>query len=233
VDYDFLLHVGLVFAVIGLFFFAVVAACLWEKRPVQPYYVPEPGKEYEPSSEAREGNLAALRLNYTSAGLAHDGKSSLYRVRYDFWLSPDGFTFAVVSSGTIAKLPVYGIWLWSRLKEGQILNTTNEIGEQDISGVEEQQTWPRYSFHQLHKKHRLRRENSDPIPFPAEAPLQGFFDIRRRKADALVERGLARYLDEDGSVWKYTLKEAIKFYFIGVWVRPIQRCMRMLRLIRE
>ena len=40
-------------------------------------------------------------------------------------------------------------------------------------------------------------------------------------------------LDEDQKVWKYTLKGALVFYFVGCWVRPTRRLLRNVGLIRE
>jgi hypothetical protein len=229
---DLWLSLAIFFGVIGFFFFVVVGACLWEKRPVQPYRVPEAGEEYELTSDAREANYQVRGLDYLPGGLCHDNKGKIYRVRYDFWLSPDHFILVVIGGGSIAGIPVNGIWVYSRLTDGRILCTTNEIGEQDISGAEEQQTWPKYDLISLIEKHRKRLTDSVE-PFPAESPLAGYFDIRRRKADALVAKGYARYIDDEQSIWKYTLKGAIVFYFIGVWVRPIRRFLRLLRIVRE
>jgi hypothetical protein len=218
--------------VIGFFFFVVVVACLWEKRPIQPYYVPAEDDEYEPSAVAERANEDAEKIGYEYGGLCHDGKGKLYRVRYDFWIDPDDLTIAVVGSGTIAKIPVNGVWLWSRLADGRILCTTNEIGEQDISGAVEQQTWPGFRLKALDEKHE-RRLTDDVEPFPSDTPMAGYFDILRRKADTLVAKGYARYLDDEQTVWRYTLPGAVRFYFVGTWVRPMRRFLRSVGLVRE
>ncbi|HEY8505801.1 MAG TPA: hypothetical protein VIL46_14545, partial [Gemmataceae bacterium] len=159
-------------------------------------------------------------------------KGRLYRVRYDFWIAPDGATVAVVGSGTIARIPVNGVWLWSRPADGRILCTTNETGEQDISGAVDQQTWPGSGFRALAEKHQSRL--TDPVePFPAESPMAGYFDILRRQADALVEKGCAYYLDEERTSWRYTLKGALVFYFVSAWLRPIRRGLRLIRVVRD
>ena len=231
-DSDIWTGLAVFFGIVGVMFVAVVAACLWEKRPVQLYYVPAEGEEYKPSAVAEVANRDAKRLGFIHGGLCHDGKGKLYRVRYDFWLSPDHSMLAVIGSGSIARIPVNGIWLWSRMKDGRIFCTTNEIGEQEICGLVEQRTWAKYSFEELLAKHEPRL--SDEVePFPTDSPLLGYFDIRRRKAEALVARGYAYYLDEEQKVWRYSLRGAVVFYFLGTWVRPIGRLLRSVGLVRE
>lgn len=230
---DLWFQLGIFLSIVFLFFGAVVAAARWEKRPIQPFYVPEPGTEYLPSDEAKAAHRVAERLGYVSGGLCHDGKSTLYRIRYDYWLPPDHTSFVVVGSGTVAKIPVNGIWILSRLRDDRVLCTTNETGEQDISGVEEQQTWPKRGLAELVELHAHRLGGVEIEPFPETSPMLGYFDIRKRKAEALVARGYAYYLDDERTAWRYTLKGAIVFYFVGVWIRPARRLLRSVGLVRE
>jgi hypothetical protein len=218
----------------------VIAACVWERRPLQPYYVPESGDEYEPFSMAVQANDEAQRIGCRRGAVCHDAKGKLYRVRYDFWISPDDMTIASIGSGTVAMMPVFGIWLYSRTTEGRSLCTTNERGEQDISGVEDQQTWLKLSFRKLFNIHQTRlatlqarSATPEPAPFSTDSPLIGFFEIRRRKADALVARGYAYYVEPDRMAWRYTLKGAMAFYLLAVIVRPLGRLFRSLGLSRS
>jgi hypothetical protein len=36
----------------------------------------------------------------------------------------------------------------------------------------------------------------------------------------MVELGYARFLDSQQTTWKYTLKGALKFYFVTMWLQP-------------
>jgi hypothetical protein len=224
-DYDsFRLILSL--SIIAFFFVAIIAASLWEKRPVQPYYVPAEGDEYEPSAEAEEANKEAQEAGYQHGGLCHDGKGRLYRVRYDFWIAPNQCTLAIVGSGTVARVPVNGVSLYSHAAGGRVLWTTNNKGEQDISGVTEPDAWPKLSFTRLLAKHNHRLAKSRAQPFPEGSPMAGYFAIRKRQADGLVQQGLARYLDDTNTAWRYTLKGAFKFYIFGIWIRPFGRALR-------
>ena len=204
----------------------IVAAALWERRPVQPYIVPETGNVYRPTKTANSENSAAEMLGYIHVGLAHDGKGRLFRVRYDFWIAPDYSTLGVVGGGTVATIPVNGVWLWSRNTNGQIICTTNEIGEQDVSGIVEQETWPNTSFAVLADKHSQRVNNISVKHFPEQEPLRGHFEIRQAISDALVRHDYAYYINDDRSSWRYTLKGAFAFYVAAKWLRPIGRLLR-------
>lgn len=215
-------------AVTVMFFVGIVTACLWERRPVQPYILPPADNTYEPTAIAASENSVAERLDYKHSATTHDGKGRLYYVRYDFWVSPDRRTLAVVGGGTVASIPVNGVWLWSRATNGQILCTTNEIGEQDISGIVLQETWPAKTLRTLCDKHEDRLQTIGIIPFPVDEPLRGHFEIRRAIFDALVERGYAYYASDDKMVWRYTLLGAFVFYVAARWLRPIGRFFRSL-----
>jgi len=206
---------------------------MWEKQPVQPFYFPKEGEEYPLLEIAAEANKEAAAIGYQYACLCHFGKTKMYRVRYDFWIAPDHSTIATVSCGTVAKLPCKGIWLYSQSVDGRIFCTTNEIGEQDISGVVEQTTWTNYRFEPLHQKHIQRLKEIAVDPFAPDKPLAGYFEIRKKKADQLVKMNDARFTDEDCLVWRYTLKGALKFYFISNWVRPLGRGLRSISLIKD
>jgi len=106
-----------ILVLVGIFGFllcAVVGAAIWERRPIQPYYIPDQEQEYEASPTARYANAKAIELGFRHDCLCHDGKGKLYRVRYDLWVSPDALTFAVIGSGTVASVQVNGIWLYSQ-----------------------------------------------------------------------------------------------------------------------
>src|SRR4051812_32381117 len=93
-----LIPLGLV-GLYAAFFVLVVVASMWEKRQIVAYVVPEPGQELPPTDYARNANAVTSQSGWQHYGVFHDGKSALYRVRYDFWLSPDRSTLAVVGGG--------------------------------------------------------------------------------------------------------------------------------------
>jgi hypothetical protein len=210
-----------------------VAAAKWERRPIQPYYIPEPGAAFTPSPKHQKANEQAHELDFQHSTVCHDAKGKIYRIRYDFWISADNKTLALIGSGTIARLKVFGVTFYSRAADGRTLSTTNERGEQDISGVEEQHTWHAMPLPKLYEKHCQRLLQTAVDPFTNDSPLADYFDIRRRKAAALVERGYADYIDDRHLAWRYSFNGAVMFYLIAVIVRPIRRLLRAIGLVGE
>ncbi|MCH9656860.1 MAG: hypothetical protein K0U86_10320 [Planctomycetes bacterium] len=232
-NHELLYSLAIFFGIIGFFFILVVVVCLWEKRSIQPYYQPEAGEEFTPLPLANEANNDAVKSGYVHGGIFHSGKEKIYRIRCDFWISPDYSTLAVVGSGTVAKIVTNGISFCSWTEDGRILCTTNEIGEQDISGVEEQITWSKFKFRALAKKHNQRLETTEVTALSSDSPLANYFEIGRVKANAMVARKYAYFIDDEETIWRHSLKGALAFYFITVWIRPLRRLFRKLGLVRD
>lgn len=207
-----------IFVAITLFFFVVIVlASIWETQYVQPFKVPKSGEAYEPSSTAAAANAKAKKLGYTHGGLCH---SKTHRLRNDFWLSSDQLTFAVIGSGTIAKIPQEGIWLYSRLLDDRILCSTNYAGTSDISGVQELRHYNQHNFGQLHERHQERLAEHEALVFVEDAALEEYLDIRRASTEALVAQGYAYFRDPERTMWRFTLKGALVNYVRMVWVAP-------------
>ncbi|QDV20290.1 hypothetical protein Pan153_49650 [Gimesia panareensis] len=230
---EFQMLLAAVGILLGGFFVLIVAVCLWEKQPIQPFYFPDPGQEYPPVEAVTRANQQAARLGFEHGCLCHFGKAKMYKVRYDFWITPDCSVISTVSGGTILNIPTKGIWFFTKSAEGRVLATTNEIGEQDISGVMEQSTWTDYEFEALYRKHLQRLKEIAVEPFEADKPLAGYFEIRKMRADQLIRQADAYYLNEEELVWRYTLKGALKFYVVSQWVRPLKRGLRSIGLLKD
>lgn len=213
--------------VIAFFFVVVVATGLWEKRRIEAYSVPEPGTENPCTPYALQRNREAKKLGYRYGGAYHDARESIYKCRYDYWLSADSTVLAWVSCGTIATLPLKSVNLISQLEDGRYLQTTDMKGQSDLSGLIDLQIWPKLTFSKLAERHdaRLATLRETPIPF-SEAPLRAASNIRRAQAQRLVDQGDAQFVDDDQSIWKYTLKGALRFYFVAVWLQTFRRGLR-------
>lgn len=226
------------FSLLILCFFCVPAAAticagVWERRLLQPFLIPAAGEEHTLTDPARLANAEAKTQGFIHSATFHDAKGEMYKVRYDFWTSQDRQIIAEIGSGTIAIIPTFGISLYSLTVDGLSLCTTNEIGEQDISGAEHQQTFRGKSFEQLLDLHRARARSVDLTPFPEDSPIRGYFDILRLKTNALVQKGLARYVDHHQTAWKFTFRGVITFYATASLIRPLLRGLRSMRLLRS
>ena len=96
---------------------------------------------------------------------------------------------------------------------------------QDISGVEEQQTWPGTTLTELLRLHEGRL-TSPAENFSAESALARYFEIRWMNARALVARRDEYFIDGEPVAWRYTLKGALKLYLAATWIRPLSRFAR-------
>lgn len=219
-------------AVIPLFGVLIVVVGLWEKHPIQPFAVPEKGREPEETDYARRMNDAAEDARYDYLGVARDNRGGLYGLRFDFWASADRSVFVVVCGGKLARIPYKGTWVFSPLPGDRTLCTTDDVGSADVSGASELHIWPNATFRVLLDRHidRLEDLTDGVLPFELDDPLRAYIAIRARQAEVLVGRGLARYTDAEQTAWRYTLRGAVRYYVVGTWLQPLGRLARSLGL---
>jgi hypothetical protein len=142
-------------------------------------------------------------------------------------LSPDSTVLAWVGCGTIMSLPLKAVNLVTQLESGRYLQTTDMTGENDLSGLTDLQIWQNHTFSKLVGRHfeRLETLYDTAVPF-AEGPVNETINIRRARAQRLVDQGDAKFVDDDQSIWKFTLKGALRYYFIVVWLQTFRRGLR-------
>jgi len=221
------IHLLIPACIIGFFFVLVVAAGLWEKRRILAYSLPEPDREYPCTPYGLQRNREVKKLGYRYGGVYHDARGSIYKCRYDFWLSPDSTILVWIGCGTVARLAAKSVNLISQLEGGRYLQTTDMTGETDLSGLTDLQIWPKQTFRKLVDRHNARLEalGASALPF-SDAPMRDVINIRRVRALRLVEQGDAKYVDDNESIWKYTLKGALRFYFVATWLQTFRRGLR-------
>jgi hypothetical protein len=207
-----------ILAVMGAFFVLIVAAALWEKRLIVVYSIPEPGQELPPTSYSQQANAIAGQLGLLHHGTFHHGKGGIYKVRYDFWLSPDRMFILLVGGGTIAGMPADAVWLATRLSDGRYLVTTDWKGEGDLSGLLDIETQSDVGLVFIVDRHRYRiKQSSVPVTPLSDEPLADYLQMRKGQVERMVDLGDAYYLDVEQMSWKHTLKGALRFYFVSVW----------------
>lgn len=212
-----LIPLGIV-ALLGGFFLLVVGAALWEKRHVVAYSVPEPGQELPPTIYSQQANAIAAQLGFQHYGTFHHGQGGIYRVRYDFWISPDRLIILDVGGGKVAGMSADAVWFTTPLSDGRYLVTTDFQGEADLSGLQELEIQRDSGVVFIADRHRYRVKSSPvpAIPFSDE-PLGDYLQMKKRQVDIMVQRGDARYLDAEQTTWKHTLRGALRFYFVTIW----------------
>jgi hypothetical protein len=237
----------LLLGIIAISFLPGFLAALFEKRMVWPYQPaselknpPPPPRDsaanpHAPPSKqdqvaitsyAQATCLKLESLGFDYHGVYYDRRRGIYKLRFDFWLSPDRLVLAMVGGGTLAGIPLAGTCLFTRLDDGRCLMTIDEPKSQDSdpSGLTIQKIVTHADLDELIAQHRRRLTESESqgSPYSARAALEEHRAFRTRRADVLIDAGLARYLDEERNAWRYTLKGAWTA-ISGMYVRELKR----------
>ena len=213
-----------------------VAAALWEKRIVW-YFVPvneqqaakpgafDPANPYAssavpqpsippPSVDAAQANSAAQNLGFEFLGTFRDAKGASYKVRYDFWVSPERDVLVNVGCGTVFGIPVDARWLYTRLQDGRLVVSVTDqaASEYDFTGQRIEALVSAFSFQQLLQMHRQRvaKQHSPPVPFGPD-PLKDYQKYVTERIESLVRSGYASYRDIEQNAWSYSFLGALLF----------------------
>ncbi len=191
-----------------------------EKRLVWPYVPPSdvpPERCPPPNAYAYEAAAAAAAEQFTWLGTFADGKGKLYRLRYDFFRSPEGDVLAVVGTGTLASVPMQTTWLHTLLADGRCLVTVDHQngGETDLAGLAEEALIANRGFTGQAAAHRARIAAADqPVTRFSDAdPLASFRAYRQKRIERLAALGYAAFLDPQQAAWRYSLKGAVTLAF--------------------
>jgi len=198
-----------------------------EKRLVWPYIpasdIPPEGCP-PPTPYALEAAAAATTAGFTWLGTFADGKGKLYRLRYDFFQSPEGDVLALVGTGTVASVPVQTTWLYTLFAGGRCLVTVDHQsgGETDLAGLAEESLIADRGFMGQVAAHQARiQAGSQTVMRFAEAdPLAALRAYRQGRIERLVALGYAAFLDSEHKAWRYSPKGAatlaFRQYFTGL-----------------
>ena len=212
------LYVFLVMVIVSLIGITLVSAL--EKRLVWPY-VPVGAVPPEccppPNTYAHEAAAVAAAARFTWLGTFADGKGKLYRLRYDFFRSPEGDVLALVGAGTMASVPVQTTWLYTLLADGRCLVTVDHQngGETDLAGLAEEALIAGRGFMGQAAAHYARVEaaSSPATQFADSDPLAVLRAYRQGRIERLVALGYAGFLDTERAAWRYSPKGAATLAF--------------------
>ncbi|MCK4850947.1 MAG: hypothetical protein KAT11_06340 [Phycisphaerae bacterium] len=212
---------------VGVFLVLILAAALWEKRPV---------KCYGPAQSNIPGDFVSYlsRVDAEAGTLGLVDRSVHKHVKYDIfvlvWFSPQRDIIIESGQGRIAKMPTAQTWLYSRLDNGRFLITSDRFGDEDLSGLSKTRYVWKGSLSQLLKKHRAMLEASELAvqPFTEETAADALEAMRREQTDRSVQLGRVRWLDDEHSQWRYTLTGGLRtaanlFKQLGVALSQIWR----------
>jgi hypothetical protein len=192
-----------------------------------PFAAPGSDNPLPTTDYAEVTNTRALQLGFSPLGAFHNVTSKLYRVRSNFWLSPDRSVFAVVSTGTLAAIPLNLTSLVTRTGEGRCLLTVDDFkgSDSDPSGLSQDEVLTNADFEELLARHteRVAASNHRAEPYPPDDPLEEHRRFRQFRAGQLEERGFIRFLDDERERWKYTVRGAAVAAFRSTLRQYLQR----------
>jgi hypothetical protein len=98
---------------------------------------------------------------------------------------------------------------------GRYLVTTDDFGEDDISGLLKYRVLQNAHFPELlqHHEDRLDQSDSEVVFFVAEDMLEDLDAIQRERAQRMVDLGYAKFSNDAKSIWRNTVKGAVHLYF--------------------
>jgi hypothetical protein len=205
-----LLGVAAIIAVFSLIFFVT---CLVERQylsgDVEPATEPFP---FKPSPYWSETCAAARAAGLTHAGdFATKRSTSHVKGLMSLFLSPDRSMLVAISSSSTAGAKLKKTVVWTRLASGRVLESSDNAGTEDLSGVIERGVLLNAGIGELLPFHvqRIQQSNSTALPFNPEAALQEYERVFLERGARWVLQGLAYWVDPQQTSIRMTLRGAL------------------------
>lgn len=214
-------------AVAGAFLLLLFVTAVMERRYTYPYLpvrlagevadVPEgtlrvlPYSDLTPDASALPEYVRIMSDDALAAGFEFDrlvahAKAPKISILATVWMSADRRTLLLAGAGTVIGMPARQTWLFSPLRDGRVLVTTDSFDEGDHSGVYLVRRVVNVRLAKLMEAHRRRLDTfgAQVGDFREETALEALLAVYRRRTERLVELGRARYADADRLYWHYT-----------------------------
>ncbi|TAL00410.1 MAG: hypothetical protein EPO07_09705 [Verrucomicrobia bacterium] len=199
--------------VIFLLFF--IGICLWEKQhlvgDVEPAAEPFPFKPSDYWLRTREN---ALRLGLHHAGdFATRKETSLVKGLQTLFLSEDARVLVSVVSGSTAGAKLKKTVLRTRLANGKILETTDNPGVSDVTGVIDRQVLLNAGVEELLRTHqeRILKANCPVLAFNSTNALAEHEKIDLERGQRLMLLKLAYWVNRDETILRLNLRGAFAY----------------------
>jgi hypothetical protein len=155
---------------------------------------------------------AAYAAGFVFGGILAHVKAPRVKVLATLWLSPSRDTLILSGSGTVWGMPHHQTWLYTPLKDGHILVTTDNNDEGEHSGLYKSRRVLNAPFDQLYAAHRARVEKAagQADVYHERDAMSALLAQYDRRVKRLIERRVAYFVDPGGMWWRYTIKGAIK-----------------------
>ena len=203
---------AVVAAFVAVFVVLFLVTCLWERQylsgDVEPASEPFP---YPPSPYWRVTCEAARALGLEHAGdFATRKGTSHVKGLMSLFFNRDRSVMVAISSSAAAGAKLKKTVFWTRLATGRVLESTDNPGIDDLSGVIERGVLLNADVPELAAFHqqRVQQSGSTPLPFNANAALQENERIYLERGARWVLLGLARWVDPQQTSIRMTFRGA-------------------------
>lgn len=197
---------------------------LFERRLVRPYIrlddpaailaTAQPDQLPDPSQASPY--VASMSRELADAGFEFGGfvthaKLPRIRILAAVWWTPQRDVLALTGSGTVMNMAAYQTWLITPLSDGRFLITTDHNDEGDPSGLYVISRMLNMPIPVLLEKHRKRMEKFASLiePFIEPTAMDALMMMYMQRVESMVERGIARWGDDDHAAWHYSVKGAL------------------------
>jgi hypothetical protein len=204
-----------VVGVVILFLIFFVIVCLWERQhlvgDVEPVQEPFP---YPPTPYWLKTCENAARIGLRHAGdYATKKNTTLVRGLETLYLTEDCWVLAAVVSGSTAGAKLKKTILRTRLANGKILESTDNPGGGDVTGVIDRAVLLNAGIEELMRFHeqRIQTSHSQPMPFNADAVLEEHERIDLDRGKRLVLLKLAYWINPQETCIRLNLRGAFAY----------------------
>lgn len=221
----YLLPLQLFLGMVVFFSISLTIISRLEKRSAWPYSDLQPAPLFEDTSGYGVRAVAeALLGGFILLGWAPDNRGSIYKLSFGMLVSPDRNVFMVVTVGTIARIPLASISLFTPTVDGRSFYSTNNQAsvQLDLSRNWISQFVPLANFDKLFHMHLdwLRKLQITSRPFTPGKEFSEFRILREHHFRAMERAGLIRFVDSSPTNFYFTTsgaaKTAISGYFLGM-----------------
>jgi len=199
-------------AIVVGFLLLFAATGLWEKQHIVPFEPLAEGEAPAHMPYTATMNDQVRRLGFVDPVQIRHVKCGTYNVQGSAWFSPDRTILAFIVGGKIARLRLRRTLLYTRLPDGRLLTTTDELETAELTGLYEREVLANADLVELFHRHRARivRHVPNPQPFTERTSLDALLAIVRLEAERTIERGWGAYADPAQSCWRYTVAGVLR-----------------------
>lgn len=211
----------LIFAVlliVLIFLLPIIIAKIERRRRTWPYIRQYEFGDFQLSPD-REAYISKCLNSAENEGFRYlerryDGKGKRYKVVYDFLISADLNTLAIIGAGTLFNIHVKSMWFISKDVHGNCFTTvtSQDAVEYDLTGYYKDNLILTKDFGKAFHHHLecVAKDLYHVEPYTANSEMDVLRHLRESKIDRLNKDGWVKYVGENTDYWKYTVKGAVK-----------------------